>query len=63
MGATPHDGDGFGCVLDGPLTLRIGEAEHGLGPGDALAFPPNLVHSNPGSDLTRANRINTPPTF
>lgn len=65
MGAMQHDGDEFGYVLEGRLTLRIGEAEHELGPGDSFAFPSTLPHTyrNPGTDLTRVIWINTPPTF
>jgi uncharacterized cupin superfamily protein/DNA-binding Xre family transcriptional regulator len=65
MGAMQHDGDEVGYVLEGRLTLRIGDAEHELGPGDSFAFPSNLAHTyrNPGTDLTRVIWINTPPTF
>lgn len=65
MGPMRHEGDEVGYVLEGRLELRIGDANHELGPGDSFAFPSNLEHTyrNPGTVVTRVVWINTPPTF
>jgi mannose-6-phosphate isomerase-like protein (cupin superfamily) len=38
-----HHADGF-YVLEGELTVVLGDAEHVLGPGDLALAPPGLVH-------------------
>ena len=60
-----HEGDEFGCVLEGRLELSIDDAVHELGPGDSFSFPSNPAHAyrNPGQEVTRVIWINTPPTF
>ncbi len=65
MGPMRHEGDEVGYVLEGRLTLSIGEATHELGPGDSFAFPSHLPHTyrNTGTEVARVLWINTPPTF
>jgi mannose-6-phosphate isomerase-like protein (cupin superfamily)/DNA-binding XRE family transcriptional regulator len=65
MGPVRHEGDEVGYVLEGRLSLSIGEATHELGPGDSFAFPSHLPHTyrNPGTEVTRVLWVNTPPTF
>jgi len=40
----PHEGEEFGYVLEGHLTLRIGEDEYPLGPGDSYHFLATKPH-------------------
>jgi uncharacterized cupin superfamily protein len=60
-----HEGDEFGYVLEGRLSLNIDDTVHELVAGDSFAFPSHLAHTyrNPGPDVTRVIWINTPPTF
>jgi len=65
MGPMLHEGDEVGYVLEGQLTLSIGDVIHELQPGDSFSFPSNLAHTyrNPGTRVTRVLWVNTPPTF
>lgn len=65
-GSYTHAGEEFLYVLEGSLTIWIGDGtEHRLQPGDALTFPSTLPHR--WRSTTRAETrllwINTPPTF
>jgi DNA-binding transcriptional MerR regulator/quercetin dioxygenase-like cupin family protein len=65
-GAYAHDGEEFMYVLDGALTVWLGERErYRLEAGDALTFPSTLPHRwrNRADGVTRLLWINTPPTF
>lgn len=65
-GAYAHDGEEFMFVLDGALTVWLGEKEqYRLNTGDALTFPSTLPHRwrNRADGETRLLWINTPPTF
>lgn len=65
-GAYAHDGEEFIYVLEGSLTIWIGEGErHRLVAGDSLTFPSTLQHRwrNRADGDTRLLWINTPPTF
>jgi DNA-binding transcriptional MerR regulator/quercetin dioxygenase-like cupin family protein len=65
-GSYAHDGEEFMYVLDGALTVWLGEREHyRLKAGDALSFPSTLPHRwrNRADGETRLLWINTPPTF
>jgi DNA-binding transcriptional MerR regulator/quercetin dioxygenase-like cupin family protein len=65
-GAYAHGGEEFIFVLEGRLTIWIGDDErHGLDAGDALTFPSTLPHRwrNRADGDTRLLWINTPPTF
>lgn len=65
-GAYAHDGEEFMYVLNGELTVWVGEREqYRLDAGDALSFPSTLPHRwcNHTDGETRLLWINTPPTF
>ena len=49
-------------VLDGMLTLRLGDETLELGPGSFVCVPPGVVHtfSNPGDAPVRLLNFNTP---
>lgn len=49
-------------VLEGTLTLRLGDESHELGPGDFACVPPGVAHtfSNPGDAPVRFLNVNTP---
>jgi uncharacterized cupin superfamily protein len=64
--AYTHEGEEFLLVLDGALTLWLGNAErYRLSSGDAITFPSSLPHRwrNRAKGETRLLWINTPPTF
>jgi DNA-binding transcriptional MerR regulator/quercetin dioxygenase-like cupin family protein len=65
-GAYAHEGEEFLYVLEGAVTVWLGDDErYRLRPGDALTFPSSLPHRwrNDASGETRLLWINTPPTF
>ena len=65
-GAYAHAGEEFMFVLDGGLTVWLGDDErYRLSTGDALSFPSTLPHRwrNDAGRETRLLWINTPPTF
>jgi len=65
-GAYDHEGEEFIYVLDGRLTVWIGDDErHRLTVGDALTFSSTIPHRwrNRADGETRVLWINTPPTF
>jgi quercetin dioxygenase-like cupin family protein len=49
-------------VLEGTLTLRLGDETHELTEGSFVCVPPGEVHtfSNPGTDPVRVLNLNTP---
>jgi mannose-6-phosphate isomerase-like protein (cupin superfamily) len=49
-------------VLEGTLTIRLGDETQEAGPGTFVCVPPGVVHtfSNPGSDPVRLLNFNTP---
>jgi mannose-6-phosphate isomerase-like protein (cupin superfamily) len=49
-------------VLDGVLTMRLGEDAHEVGPGTFVCVPPGTPHtfSNPGERPVRFLNFNTP---
>ncbi len=65
-GAYSHGGEEFLYLLEGELTVVIGEREaYRLEPGDSLSFPSTLPHHwrNEASGETSLLWINTPQTF
>jgi len=65
-GAYAHEGEEFMYVLDGSVTIWLGQHErYRLDTGDALGFPSTLPHRwrNRADGVTRLLWINTPPTF
>jgi quercetin dioxygenase-like cupin family protein len=49
-------------VLDGVLSVRLGDQTHQLGPGSFVCAPPGVVHtfSNPSDSPVRFLNFNTP---
>ena len=49
-------------VLEGTLTMRLGDETHELGPGSFVCVPPGVVHtfSNPSDRPVRLLNFNTP---
>jgi quercetin dioxygenase-like cupin family protein len=49
-------------VLEGVLTMRVGESTHELGPGSFACVPPGVAHtfSNPSAQPVRFLNFNTP---
>ena len=49
-------------VLEGTLTMRLGDETHELGPGSFACVPPGVVHtfSNPSDRPVRLLNFNTP---
>ena len=49
-------------VLDGVLTMRLGDETHEVGPGTFVCVPPGIAHtfSNPSSAPVRFLNFNTP---
>jgi DNA-binding transcriptional MerR regulator/mannose-6-phosphate isomerase-like protein (cupin superfamily) len=65
-GAYSHPGEEFMFVLDGEMTVWLGETEvYRLEAGDALTFPSTVPHrfQAHGDIPTRLIWVNTPPTF
>ena len=61
----PHEGEEFGYVLAGSITLRLGEKAHRVHRGDSFCFRPNCVHAlkNPGKREALVLWVSTPPSF
>lgn len=49
-------------VLEGTLTMRLGDEQHAVGAGSFVCVPPGVTHtfSNPGSAPVRFLNFNTP---
>jgi transcriptional regulator with XRE-family HTH domain len=65
--ATPyrHNGEEFGLVIEGQVTVHLDGVAHDLGPGDSIRYDSSVPHSysNPGPDKCRAVWVITPPTW
>lgn len=61
----PHEGEEFGYVLSGTVTLYLGERRFKIKKGDSFYFKPQSVHhlENSGKKEARVLWISTPPTF
>lgn len=61
----PHEGEEFGYVLAGSITLLLGEKAHRVHRGDSFCFRPNCVHAlkNPGKREALVLWVSTPPSF
>ena len=64
-GEIKHKGQEVGYVIEGELTLAVGEKTYVLTAGDSFFFRSDLPHSyrNLSNTVTRVIWINTPPTF
>ncbi|MFC5522578.1 cupin domain-containing protein [Polaromonas jejuensis] len=60
-----HQGEEMGYVLQGSLSLTIGDVTYQLCAGDSFYFASEQAHSysNMGEAVTKVLWINTPPTF
>ena len=61
----PHEGDEFGLVRQGKITLRLDNTVHRLGKEDCFYFSAQRVHSveNSGPQVARILWVVTPPIF
>ena len=61
----PHEGEEFGYVLSGTITLLCGEQKHRVRRGDAFYFRPTGVHYlvNSGKTEGKVLWVSTPPSF
>ena len=61
----PHEGEEFGYVLSGIVTLVCGEQKRRVRQGDAFYFRPNGVHylTNSGKRTGKVLWVSTPPSF
>lgn len=61
----PHEGEEFGCVLRGTVTLRLGPRRYEIGEGGAFCFEPDVPHSveNTGDETAVLIWVSDPPSF
>lgn len=61
----PHEGEEFGYVLRGEITLHIGQAQHRAAKGESFYFRPAAEHfiENTGKKAAAVIWVATPPTF
>ena len=61
----PHEGEEFGYVLSGTISLICGEQKHKVRRGDAFYFRPTGVHylTNTGKAEGKVLWVSTPPSF
>lgn len=61
----PHEGEEFGYVLSGTISLVCGEQKHRVRRGDAFYFRPTRVHYlvNSGKTEGKVLWVSTPPSF
>ena len=61
----PHEGEEFGLVLSGAVTLIDGDTQHRVHKGDSFYFHPQGVHwlQNNGKTPAKVLWISTPPSF
>lgn len=61
----PHEGEEFGYVLQGAVTLLIGEKRYRVRRGDSFYFRPTAPHylRNSGKTEARILWVSTPPSF
>lgn len=61
----PHEGEEFGYVLDGVITLHIGDKKLNVEKGESFYFKPSQSHyiENIGKKKARVLWVSTPPSF
>lgn len=61
----PHEGEEFGYVLSGNITLHLGDTKHKVKKGGSFYFKPKANHfiSNHGKTMAKVIWISTPPSF
>ena len=61
----PHDGEEFGFLISGRLTLRLGEKTYNVRAGESFYYQATVNHqiSNAGARPAKFIWISTPPSF
>lgn len=61
----PHEGEEFGYVLSGSVTLTVGDKKYRVKKGGSFYFRPTRAHSltNSGKIEARVLWVSTPPSF
>jgi mannose-6-phosphate isomerase-like protein (cupin superfamily) len=61
----PHEGDEFGYVLSGTVTLHLGEKKMRVRRGESFFYSPKHTHhlENTGKVPARVLWISSPPSF
>lgn len=61
----PHEGEEFGYVLSGTITLHLGDKKYKVKKGESFYYKPRVNHyiSNPGKTQSKVIWISTPPSF
>ena len=61
----PHEGEEFGYVLSGSITLYLGEKKYRIRRGESFYFKPSSVHyiKNGSKHEARLLWVSTPPSF
>lgn len=61
----PLEGEEFGYVLKGPVTLHVGKSRHVVKKGDSFCLHPSTTHliENTGSKPAVVLWVSTPPSF
>lgn len=61
----PHEGEEFGYVLSGSITLILGDSKHKVKHGDSFCFKPNCMHRivNTSKREAKVLWVSTPPSF
>lgn len=61
----PHEGEEFGYVLSGAITLMLGDEAYKIKKGGSFCFKPTSVHyiSNLGKKEASVLWVSTPPSF
>ncbi|MGL4875629.1 MAG: helix-turn-helix domain-containing protein [Clostridium sp.] len=61
----PHEGEEFGLVLSGSITLHLGDTTHKVKKGETFYFKPKWNHwiSNNGKTMSKIVWVVTPPSF
>ena len=64
-GDIPHEGEEFGYVLEGKITILLGNKRYLCKKGEAFYYPANKPHSivNQGKNKAKFLWISTPPNF
>ena len=62
---SPHEGDEFGYVLAGSITLHLGDTQHRVRKGESFYYSPKQTHhlENTGTQTARILWVAAPPTF
>jgi transcriptional regulator with XRE-family HTH domain len=62
---TPHQGEEFGYVLSGSVTITLGHKKYKAKKGDSFCYKANCDHTieNPGKTEAKILMVATPPNF